>query len=40
MTAIEAPAARVVFDRPALLEERTTHYCPGCGHCVVHRLVA
>ena len=40
MTAIEAPAARVVFDRPALLEERTTHYCPGCGHGVVHRLVA
>jgi 2-oxoglutarate ferredoxin oxidoreductase subunit beta len=40
MTAIEAPAARVVFDRPALLEERTTHYCPGCGHGVIHRLVA
>ena len=40
MTAVDAPEARVVFERPALLEERTTHYCPGCGHGVVHRLVA
>jgi 2-oxoglutarate ferredoxin oxidoreductase subunit beta len=40
MTAVDAPEARVIFERPALLEERTTHYCPGCGHGVVHRLVA
>ncbi len=40
MTAtLEAPA-RVVAERPELLEDRTTHYCPGCGHGVVHRLVA
>ena len=32
--------ARVVFGRPALLADRTTHYCPGCGHGVVHRLIA
>ncbi len=32
--------ARVVFGRPDLLADRTTHYCPGCGHGVVHRLIA
>jgi 2-oxoglutarate ferredoxin oxidoreductase subunit beta len=32
--------ARVVFGRPELLIDRTTHYCPGCGHGVVHRLIA
>jgi 2-oxoglutarate ferredoxin oxidoreductase subunit beta len=32
--------ARVVFGRPELLVDRTTTYCPGCGHGVVHRLIA
>jgi 2-oxoglutarate ferredoxin oxidoreductase subunit beta len=32
--------SRVVFGRPELLADRTTHYCPGCGHGVVHRLIA
>ena len=37
----DAPAgARVIFDRPELLIDRSTHYCPGCGHGVVHRLIA
>jgi 2-oxoglutarate/2-oxoacid ferredoxin oxidoreductase subunit beta len=35
-----APVARLVAGRPRLLEDRSTHYCPGCGHGVVHRLVA
>lgn len=30
----------VVYSRPRLLNERNTHYCPGCSHGVVHRLVA
>ncbi|MGI6269646.1 MAG: thiamine pyrophosphate-dependent enzyme [Candidatus Howiella sp.] len=30
----------VVFDRPKSLVDRPTHYCPGCGHGIVHRLVA
>lgn len=34
------PATRVIFERPALLADRSTHYCPGCGHGVVHRLIA
>lgn len=29
-----------VYSRPALLDERDTHYCPGCSHGVVHRIVA
>ena len=37
----EVPAgARVIFERPELLADRSTHYCPGCGHGVVHRLIA
>lgn len=30
----------VVYDRPRLLNERNTHYCPGCSHGVVHRILA
>ncbi len=41
MTTTMAPAApRVVYEHPALLDERSTHYCPGCGHGTVHRLLA
>ncbi len=29
-----------VFGRPRTLRRATTHYCPGCGHGIVHRLVA
>lgn len=28
------------FKRPEALTDRHTHYCPGCTHGVVHRLVA
>jgi len=31
---------KVVFERPKSLQETKTHYCPGCGHGVIHRLVA
>ncbi len=30
----------VVYQRPRLLDERNTHYCPGCSHGVVHRILA
>ena len=30
----------VVFDRPKALSPVTTHYCPGCTHGIIHRLVA
>jgi len=28
------------FERPEALSEEPTHYCPGCTHGVIHRLVA
>ena len=41
MSAPNAPSApRLVYARPAALTEQSTHYCPGCGHGVIHRLVA
>jgi 2-oxoglutarate/2-oxoacid ferredoxin oxidoreductase subunit beta len=29
-----------IFSRPASLKDNQFHYCPGCGHSVIHRLVA
>ena len=29
-----------VYSRPSLLLDANTHYCPGCSHGVVHKLVA
>jgi 2-oxoglutarate ferredoxin oxidoreductase subunit beta len=34
------PEGRVVFARPEALEETSTHYCPGCTHGIIHRLIA
>ena len=31
---------KVVSERPRTLLPVPTHYCPGCGHGVIHRLVA
>lgn len=30
----------IVYHSPECLEDRNSHYCPGCGHGIVHRLVA
>lgn len=35
-----ADSRRLVYGHPSLLAERPTHYCPGCGHGIVHRLIA
>ncbi len=32
--------AEVVFKKPHALTDMPTHYCPGCTHGIVHRLVA
>jgi 2-oxoglutarate ferredoxin oxidoreductase subunit beta len=32
--------AKAVYQRPASLVDRPTHYCPGCGHGIVHKLLA
>jgi 2-oxoglutarate ferredoxin oxidoreductase subunit beta len=31
---------RTLFERPEALYEVVTHYCPGCTHGVIHRLIA
>ncbi|MCL2498460.1 MAG: thiamine pyrophosphate-dependent enzyme [Symbiobacteriaceae bacterium] len=30
----------VVFSRPKALADVVTHYCPGCTHGIIHRLIA
>jgi 2-oxoglutarate ferredoxin oxidoreductase subunit beta len=35
------PAAeKVVYRRPDSLVDRPNHYCPGCGHGIIHKLLA
>jgi 2-oxoglutarate ferredoxin oxidoreductase subunit beta len=31
---------KTIFERTPTYRELPTHYCPGCGHGIVHRLVA
>jgi 2-oxoglutarate ferredoxin oxidoreductase subunit beta len=31
---------KIVFTRTPTLKDCPTHYCPGCGHGIAHRLVA
>ncbi|GMQ58836.1 thiamine pyrophosphate-dependent enzyme [Vallitalea sediminicola] len=31
---------KVVFEKPKALTETPFHYCPGCTHGIIHRLVA
>ena len=33
-------AENVVCTKPRLLNDNNMHYCPGCSHGVVHKLVA
>ena len=33
-------AMELIYERPEALTAATTHYCPGCTHGVIHRLVA
>ena len=36
----DAAAGRLIYRKPDVLLDRATHYCPGCGHGVIHRLLA
>ena len=31
---------KIVFSKPKLLNDTPMHYCPGCTHGIVHRLIA
>lgn len=38
---VEIPAdMELVYARPESLTEAHTHYCPGCTHGIIHRLIA
>ena len=30
----------LVYKKPTLMNDNAMHYCPGCSHGVVHKLVA
>lgn len=32
--------AKVIFKRPGSLTDKAFHYCPGCTHGIIHRMVA
>jgi 2-oxoglutarate/2-oxoacid ferredoxin oxidoreductase subunit beta len=40
MTTTTLDRGRIVYERPSLLTDRSSHYCPGCGHGIIHRLIA
>jgi len=40
MQALTSDPRRLIYRRPDLLANVPTHYCPGCGHGIIHRLVA
>jgi 2-oxoglutarate ferredoxin oxidoreductase subunit beta len=38
--AVAEHPGRLIYRTPELVTEKSTHYCPGCGHGIVHRLLA
>ena len=30
----------LVYGKPRLMNENPMHYCPGCSHGVIHKLIA
>jgi 2-oxoglutarate ferredoxin oxidoreductase subunit beta len=38
--AVLETAVRPIYHRPEALTDAGTHYCPGCGHGIVHKLIA
>ena len=34
------PRRKTLYKRPKTLVKVSTHYCPGCGHGIIHRLIA
>ena len=40
MTTLDLKDMEVVYQRPEMLVDIHTHYCPGCTHGVAHRLIA
>ena len=30
----------LVYAKPSVMNNNTMHYCPGCSHGVIHKLIA
>jgi 2-oxoglutarate ferredoxin oxidoreductase subunit beta len=37
---VTSAETRVIYQRPEVLVDRSSHYCPGCGHGIIHRVLA
>ena len=37
---VDIKPENLVYQKPRLMNETTMHYCPGCSHGVVHKLIA
>ncbi len=40
MSEVKICAENLVYDRPRLMTEKVNHYCPGCSHGTIHKIVA
>ena len=40
MIAMDTTIEKKVFARTPVLTPTITHYCPGCGHGIAHRILA
>jgi 2-oxoglutarate ferredoxin oxidoreductase subunit beta len=36
----ETTQAKIIYDRPQSLVDVANHYCPGCGHGIIHKILA
>lgn len=40
MAEVEIKKENLVYEKPKLITDNVMHYCPGCSHGTVHKLVA
>lgn len=40
MAEVQMTQENLVYAKPRLIKENVMHYCPGCSHGVVHKLIA
>ena len=40
MAEVEIKQENLVYTKPELITDNVMHYCPGCSHGTVHKLIA
>lgn len=40
MKRVEKSKSNLIYEKPKLLNDSNMHYCPGCSHAVVNKLIA